>query len=446
MCNVEGPPLKKRKPQPLNAAEPLPLYLDYNATTPLCEEAWQAMCGVHTVWGNPSSSHPYGLAAKYALDQARDKVCRALHAPSTDSIIFTSGGTESNNLAIVGGALQVNQADPSRRFIITTNVEHPAVVEVVKFLQSRQLSAEAAAIPHQPLEFRMAPVNERTGQLDVATLRATLEALPGGPKSAAVVTVMFANNELGSVNPIADLVRATKELAGTECVFHSDAAQALGKVPVDVSELQLDLLSVCGHKFYAPKGVGALYVKPGVQVRNILFGAGHERGVRPGTENVLLATGMAVALLYAVENLDTFAARMRAARDELARELRKELAEHNMDFEVNGDLSVALPNTLNCAIFKRVPDKKAGLPSTYISAQRLILAVGDQVCMSAGSACHSTAGDEEIEVSGPLKGVGVTLERAIGTLRLSTGRDTTVADARRGARIIARHAAQQFGE
>lgn len=437
MCNVEGPPLKRRRPQPLPETEPRPIYLDYNATTPLCDEAWEAMAAVRRVWGNPSSTHPYGLAARFALDAAREKVRRALFAPSVESIIFTSGGTESNNLAIVGAAWAVREEHAARRIIVSTNVEHPAVEKVLLSLKEKS---------GQQFEIVVAPVDRRTGLLNPEDLRRTLREIEGGAQQVALVTVMFANNELGSVNDIGALVRVTKEECGQACCFHTDAAQALGKVPVQVEDLGVDLLSVCGHKFYAPKGSGALYIRPGTRVRNTTFGAGHERGIRPGTENVLVDTGMAAALLLAVENMERFTGQMRATRDELSVRLREALSDFNMDYEVNGDLSVALPNTLNCAVFKRVPDKKAGLPVTYISAARLIMTVGDQVCMSAGSACHSTADGAEIEVSGPLKAVGVTLERAIGTLRLSTGRETTLDDVRRAAKIIARHAAQQFAQ
>lgn len=454
MCNAAGPPLKKRKPQPLPATEPFPIYLDHNATTPLCEEAWQAICRVHKAWGNPSSTHPFGLAAKYELEEARKKVQEALHAPTADSIVFTSGGTECNNLAIVGGTLALRRRHPQRRYIVSTNVEHPAVTEVMKFMEGTSTStagagASDAAESHKSalVETVRVKVNPRTGQLDPDTLRCTLQSLPDGPAAVAVVSVMFANNEIGTVNDIKALCRVAKEVCGNDCLFHSDAAQSLGKVVVDVADINVDFLSVCGHKFYGPKGVGALYVKPGVKMSNILFGAGHERGVRPGTENVLLAAGMAEALLYACKNIDAFAAVMRATRDELLCVLKAELAPHNMDLVINGDQRVALPNTLNCAIFKRVPNHKTHEPVTYISAQRLILSVGDEVCMSAGSACHSTAGEgEEIVVSDPLKAVQVSVERAIGTLRISTGRTTTMAEVRRAGRIIARKAAQQFAE
>ncbi|KPI90225.1 putative aminotransferase [Leptomonas seymouri] len=451
MCNASGPPLKKRRPQPLPVAEPLPIYLDNNATTPLCEEAWHAICRVHKAWGNPSSTHPYGLAAKYELEEARKKVQEALHAPTADSIIFTSGGTECNNLAIIGGTLALRRRQPRRRYVVSTNFEHPAVTEVLKFMEGTAAGAGTtdAVRDHKPtpVETVRVKANPNSGQIDPDTLRESLMRLPDGPGAVAMVSIMFANNEIGSVNDIKELCRVTKELCGADCLFHSDAAQSLGKVAVDVNDINVDLLSVCGHKFYAPKGIGALYIKPGVKVDNILFGAGHECGLRPGTENVLLAAGMAEALLHACKNIDRFAQVMRDTRDELLRVLKQELAPHNMDLVVNGELKVALPNTLNCAIFKNVPNHKTKEPVTYISAQRLLLSVGDEVCMSAGSACHSVAGeDAEIVVSDPLKAVNVSVERAIGTLRISTGRTTTMEEVRRGGKIIARRAAQQFAE
>ncbi|KAG5491163.1 hypothetical protein JIQ42_01060 [Leishmania sp. Namibia] len=455
MCNAQGPPLKKRKPQPLPQTEPVPIYLDHNATTPLCEEAWREMCRVHKTWGNPSSTHPYGLAAKYELEGARTKLREALNAPSSGSIVFTSGGTESNNLAILGGTVALRQRQPRRRYVVSTNVEHPAVAEVLRFMEGRDLGARctsgivdgAEAAPLTTVKAVRVAVNPQTGCLDAGDLRECLERLPGGPASVALVSVMFANNEIGAVNAIKELCRVTKELCGSDCLFHTDAAQSLGKVPVDVRDTNVDFLSVCGHKFYGPKGVGALYIKPGVAVHNILFGAGHERGIRPGTENVLLAAGLAEALLFACKNMDRFSAVMRETRDEMLRVLKVELAAHDMDLVVNGDVAFALPNTLNCALFKRVPNAKTGSPVTYISAQRLILSTRDEVCVSAGSACHSTADEEtEIVVSDPLMAVQVKLDRAIGTLRISTGRTTTMDEVRRAGKIIARRAAQQFPE
>ncbi|EAN96609.1 putative aminotransferase [Trypanosoma cruzi] len=436
MCNVEGLPLRQGKPRPLPSTDPLPIYLDYNATTPLCDEAWEAMVSVRSSWGNPSSSHPYGLAAKFALEEARRKISDAIHAETPESIVFTSGGTEANNLAIIGGTSAVHERDPTRFRVIATTVEHPAVEEVVKFLQlSNPLQKEESGLVTHRF-----PVDVTTGCVNPDQWRQLLLQLPGGPRSVALVSVMHANNEIGSVNPIRELVQLVKELCGAEVLFHTDAAQSIGKVPVDVSSLRVDFLSICSHKFYGPKGVGALYVREGVPLQNILFGAGHERGIRPGTENVMQVTGMAVALHIACNNLSENANRMQATRDELLRVIEEELVKVGMRYVANSDIRYSLPNTLNIALYK---EDRAGHPR-YISAQRLIYSVGNQVCMSAGSACHSSA--QEVEVSTPLKSVGVDLPRAIGTLRLSTGRGTSVEEVRRAARIIVRHAAQQFGD
>lgn len=167
---------------------------------------------------------------------------------------------------------------------------------------------------------------------------------------------MYANNEIGTVNDIASLVAVVKEECGKQCLFHTDAAQSLGKIPVNVQHDRVDLLSVCAHKFYGPKGVAALYIRPGVHIKNIIFGAGHENGIRPGTQNVLLVTGMAKALEVAVTHIKQYSANMQATRDELMRVLQQQLHKFDMNFVVNGDISRALPNTLNCAIYKNARD------------------------------------------------------------------------------------------
>lgn len=457
MCSISTP-FRQLLPQPLPETEPFPIYLDYNATTQLCEEAWEAMIAHRQIWGNPSSSHPYGLAAKFALDTAREEVALGIGAYRVDctpnsqvktdsssssslassSIIFTSGGTESNNLAIMGGVRSVNRKYPERNVIVLSSYEHPAVEEVVKELTSD--------VRLGFISYRVA-VNPSTGVLDESLLRHALEHdIPGGPRRVALVTIMLANNEIGAVNPVADLCRTVKALCGDEALVHSDAAQAIGKVPVDVSELKVDLLSICGHKFYAPKGSGALYVKDPLTLTRILFGAGHEKGLRPGTENVMFAASLAKALTIAVTTLSKEQEKMRVARDEVVRVLKSELEKFNMSFVVNGSLDNCLPNTLNCAIFKNTPDLRRNLPVSYISAAKLIQTVGNKVCISAGSACHSSAGEEKIVVSTPLKAVNVDINRAIGTLRISTGRYLTLREARRAAVIIARGAAQQFTE
>lgn len=441
MCSINTP-LNVPVPAPLSSTEPFPIYMDYNATTPLCKEAWEAMTSVKDDWGNPSSTHPFGLAAKHTLNAAREKAAKALEAQSSSSIIFTSGGTESNNLAIIGGALAVRQRLPERNVVVLSSYEHPAVEEVAKHLES-----------HEHFIACRVKVDPATGVLSVPLLREALFKLPNGPQSVALVTIMFANNEIGSVNPIKELCALTKELCGKEAVFHTDAAQAIGKVPVSVKDTNVDLLSVCGHKFYAPKGSGALYVRSNesnvagnFKLLPTTFGAGHEFGIRPGTENVLLAAAMSEALLLATETLPETQKHLRATRDAILYGLRSELDKCNMGLVVNGSLETCLPNTLNCALFKKTPNLIHHLPVTYISAARLIISIGHAVCISAGSACHSSAPGEEIPVSTPLQAVGVDLHRAIGTLRISTGRYLSLSEAHRGAVIIGRKASQQFSD
>nr|CCC93132.1 unnamed protein product [Trypanosoma congolense IL3000] len=447
MCSIEGPPLKKLRPHALIPTDPYPIYLDYNATTPLCREAWEAMVGVvQSAWGNPSSAHLYGLGAKFALEEARAKVAASLRAKGPANIIFTSGGTESNNLALIGGLTALRERFPTRNCVVTTEFEHPAIEEVLKFLEGKHQvpisgtsNCSAAEVLSVVKVFRF-PVDIATGCVNVEEWRKLLTGLPEGPHSVALVTVMHANNEIGCVNPIAELARLVKEVCGEEALFHTDAAQSIGKVPVDVSTLQVDMLSVCSHKFYGPKGVGALYVRDNVRISNILFGANHENGLRPGTENVLSVTGMAEALRVACEGLIANADKMRETRDELLRVMVEELQKVGMDYVINGSIAFTLPNTLSIALFKRTGDGRL----MYISAQRLIVSVGDKVCLSSGAACHSSG--ERVEISASLRSVGVDLDRAVGTLRLSTGRGTTLAEVRRAARIIVRRAAQQFGE
>lgn len=463
MCSINTP-FRALLPQPLPEAEAFPIYVDYNATTMLCDEAWTAMEQHRNTWGNPSSAHPYGLAAKHALNQARAEVARAIGivdgsedlrssasdnegaelfssftgVSSSSSIIFTSGGTESNNLAIIGGARSVHKLYPSRNVIVCSSYEHPAVEEVVKQL--------ADVEKKEFIAYRV-PVNPSTGVLDESLLRHALEhEIVGGPKCVALVSIMLANNEIGAVNPIADLCRTVRDLCGEEALFHTDAAQAIGKVPVDVGAMKVDLLSICGHKFYAPKGSGALYIRDRSKVSRILYGANHEQGLRPGTENVLFAASLAKALTIAVTTLPEEQKKMKATRDEIVTVLHSELDKFQMSFVVNGSLETCLPNTLNCAIFKKIPDVRHDLPISYISAARLIQSLCQKVCLSAGSACHSSVPGEELVVSTPLKAVGVDIHRAIGTLRISTGRYLSLEEARRAAIIIARGASQQFME
>ena len=429
MCNVEGPPLKKKRLAMMAEGEPLPIYLDHNATTPIGDEAWSAMLQCRNVWGNPSSTHPYGLQAKFIVERARQVVGQSIGVPEESSkkcITFTSGGTEANNLALIGGYRACLERDPSRTLLVSSSMEHPAVEEVLKNYFERERGVRV---------LRVRPLGA-TGVITADTLRAALSELKSGARNVAIVSIMHANNETGIIQPIEELVRVAKEMCGPEVLFHTDAAQTIGKIPVRVDELGVDMLSICAHKFYGPKGVGALYHRDGFVPRCVTYGAGHEAGVRPGTENIVLINGLAAAIEHATRNLEQNAKHMLECRDALAAGLRLALSGSRCRYLVNGSLEHALPNTLNIAICSD--------SGVYISAQRLMSDVGLKVCMSAGSACHSTNGDEPIVVSSSLTCVGVSEERAVGTLRLTTGKLCSVDDVARAAKIIARKAAEQL--
>ncbi len=413
--------------------EPLPIYLDHNATTPICDEGWAAMLDCRSLgWGNPSSTHPYGLHAKHIVETARNTVARSVGVSPSDAaascITFTSGGTEANNLALIGGFAAAIERDPTRSIIVASSMEHPAVEEVLRQHFEKQSLAQV---------IRIAP-DCATGVISAEIFRCAL-AKHGEDtcRRVAIVTIMHANNETGVIQPIRELVEVARSLCGPQVIFHSDAAQTIGKIPVDVEDMGVDMLSVCAHKFYGPKGVGALFHRSGsIRPRAVTFGAGHEAGTRPGTENIVLINGMAASIALATRNLAEAGAHMRECRDALAKDLTEILREGGCRLLVNGSLEHALPNTLNIAV--------CSTRGVFISAQRLMNDVGLKVAMSAGSACHSTSGNEPISVSSSLASVGVGEERAVGTLRLTTGRLSTVQDMQRAAKIIARKCVEQL--
>jgi len=277
-----------------------PIYLDYNATTPIAREVADAMAPyLYDHFGNPSSSHPYGLAARQAVESARDQVA-ALLGCAPREVIFTSGGTEANNYAIKGAALANRERGDH---VITTAVEHPAVINVVNWLGE------------QGFRTTVLPVDEY-GQVSPADLEAAID------DGTILVTVMHANNEVGTIQPIAALA----EIAHAHgALMHTDAAQSVAKIPVDVDTLGVDLLSVAGHKLYAPKGIGALYVRAGVTLAPLLHGAGHEGGRRPGTENVLEIVGLGKACEIGAGDLAQNMAHFQATRDRLHAGLRQAL-------------------------------------------------------------------------------------------------------------------------
>lgn len=366
------------------AAE-LPIYLDHNATTPVLPEVVDAMLPyLREHFGNPSSSHVYGQKAQAAVTRARAQVAELLGCDA-DEIVFTSGGTEANNLAIRG----VCEARGDRRHVVTTIIEHPATAKPCAWLEQHGWRLTRIGV-------------DSDGRARVDEARAAVGA------GTALVTVMHSNNETGVLQPIVDLTNLAHECGA---VIHSDAAQSVGKVPVDVRELGVDLLSVAGHKLYAPKGIGALYVRRGTPLQPFVLGAGHERGLRPGTENVAFIVGLGLACEIAARDLDHIAARVQRLRDELWARLVKEIP----DLQLNGDPVRRLPNTLSV----RFPG---------VSGNE-VLAVATTVAASTGSACH--AGHES--APGVILAMGVSQAEALGTIRLTLGRGTTADDVSRAA-------------
>jgi cysteine desulfurase len=362
------------------------IYLDHNATTPVLPEVVDAMLPfLREHFGNPSSGHAAGRAARAAVETAREQVASLLGC-SPDEVVFTSGGTEANNLAIWGVA---QAAPPGRRGIVTSQIEHPAVAASCSWLEGLGWRVRRAAVDGQGRTRR----DELLAAIDSGT---------------ALVTVMHANNETGVLQPVAELAHAV-HAAGA--VLHTDAAQSVGKVPVDVGQLQVDLLSLVGHKLYGPKGVGALYVRRGVALVPFLRGANHERGLRPGTENVASIVGLGLACVRARVDLAAEAARVRALRDELWQRIRARVP----GLEVNGHAAERLPNTLSV----RFPGVSG----------RALLAATPQVAASTGSTCH--AGD--VEAPAAIVQMGVPPREAAGTVRLTLGRHTTAEEIERAA-------------
>lgn len=365
------------------------IYLDYNATTPVAKEVADVMRPyLDDYFGNPSSSHSYGVKTKLAVEKARMQVAQLLNCEPSE-IVFTSGGTESNNYAIKGIAF-ANQKKGNH--IITSSVEHPAVFEVCKYLE------------RFGFEITYLPVDE-FGIIRVADLEAALRP------STILISIMHANNEVGSIQPIAEIAELIK---GKEIYFHSDGAQSIGKIEANVQVLGVDLMSLAGHKLYAPKGIGALYIRNGVQLEKLMHGADHEQNLRAGTENVLEIVGLGEACEIAKENLIENARHYQLTRDYLHQLLKVEFPQ----IKLNGHPEKRLPNTLSLS-FPRV------------EANTLIDRL-EGVAASAGAACHS----ESIDVSAVLKAMLVPLDYAMGTIRFSTGRSSTMADMKKAAEEI----------
>ena len=374
------------------------VYLDYNATTPVEPEVLDAMLPYFSAeFGNASSIHNFGQQARAAVETAREQVA-ALIGARAQEIFFTSGGTESDNHAIFG---IVSLSFPSslsstscRSHIITSLVEHEAVLNACQALEK-----QGVGVSYLPVD--------QDGLIDPQDLQAALR------KETMLITIMHANNELGTLQPLEEIGRVAKQ---ADVYFHSDAVQSAGKIPIDVNQLQLDLLSLSGHKLYAPKGIGALYVRGGTRLRQLLYGGHHQRGVRPGTENVAGIVGLGKAAEIARRSLANDAKRLAALRDQLEHGLLNRVAYAR----INGARAVRTPNTANLVF-----------PGVEGEALLIALDLKGLAC-STGAACSSGA----VEPSHVLTAIGLPAEEARASLRFSLGRHTTQADVDFALQII----------
>lgn len=378
-----------------------PIYLDYNATTPLDPAVVEAMLPyLRDHFGNPSSTHPYGKTAHDAVDHARAQVAALLGADS-DEIIFTGGGTEASNHALKGAVFAKLQGFFGRwargAHIVTSTVEHPATLQPCAFLE--RLGCKVSKVPV-----------DRFGLVDPDAVRKELE------RGTTIVSVMHANNEVGTLQPIREIAKFAKERG---VLVHTDAAQSLGKLPVDVNELGVDLLTVAGHKLYAPKGIGVLYVRKGVKLEPFIHGAGHEGGRRAGTENVPYIVGLGKACEIAGQSLPEATTKLKRLRDRLWDKLRAGLGEKIV---LNGHPELRLPNTLNVNFID------------HIGAD--LLQKTPEIAASTGSACH----EGHVALSPVLCAMGVRPEIGKGAVRLSVGRFTTEDEIDRAAEALLRAA------
>ncbi|HEU4425594.1 MAG TPA: cysteine desulfurase family protein [Pilimelia sp.] len=376
-----------------------PIYLDYNATTPVDPQAAAAAQRYLAAWfGNPSSAHHYADEPAQALHTARQQVAELIGGQPA-GVVFTGSGSEANNLAIRGAVLAV---DPHRRHVITQDTEHPAVLATCRALQRWH----GVRVTYLPVD--------GYGLVDPDDLAAAITP------DTALVSVMLANNETGTIQPVADLAKVAHAHG---VPLHSDAAQAVGKIPVNVADLGADLLTLVGHKMYAPKGVAALYVRPGMRLEPVIYGGGQEHGLRSGTENVAYAAALgAAAELVRADLVANGPRRLVELRDRLHRALIDALPG---SVALNGHPERRLPNTLNVSL--------AG-----IDGNDLLSAI-PELAASTGSACHAGS----TEPSPVLSAMGLDRDRALGAVRISVGRWTTVADVDRAAGLLAAAAHRQ---
>jgi cysteine desulfurase len=359
------------------------IYMDHSATSPVDREVLNAMEPYFVKsYGNASTLYSLGRDARRAMESSREKVASIIGA-NTDEIIFTSGGTESDNIAIKGIAYRFKRRG---NHIITSNIEHPAVDETCKYLEKNGF------------EVTYLPV-EKDGIVNSSDLEDAIT------DKTILITVMHANNEIGTIQPISELGEIARE---NKIYFHTDAVQSVGKIPVNVEELNVDMLSLSAHKLYGPKGVGALYIKKGVRLEPIIHGGGHEKGIRPGTENVAGIVGLGKACEIAEKTLEEEAQYLTTMRDELIRRVLSEIDESYL----NGHPTKRLPNNINFRF-------------TGIEGESLVLHLDSKnIASSTGSACSS----KKLEASHVLMALGLKEVQAHGSLRLTLGKENKVED------------------
>ncbi len=354
------------------------IYLDYNATTPIDKEVADAMLPyIYDNYGNPSSSHSLGVTAKKAVEKAREGVANLINCTSNE-IFFTSGGSESNNTVIKGVAYtQRHKGD----HIITSLIEHPAVLNPCKYLE--RLGYQISYMP----------VKEN-GMVDASALEQMIT------ERTLLVTIMHSNNETGTIQPIKEIADICHK---HKILFHTDASQSVGKVPIDVNELGVDFLTIAGHKLYAPKGIGALYMNKSIMIEPLIHGAGHELGKRAGTENVIFNVALGKACEIAQKSLPL--THIKELTDYFYEQLK---AIYGEKIKLNGDLVNRLPNTLNVSFLG-------------YNGSDILSILGEDIAASTGSACHSGL----VSISPVLKAMNIPYEVARGTVRFSLGRSTT---------------------
>lgn len=359
------------------------IYLDYAATTPTDPEVIKAMQPYFfDKFGNPSSIHSFGQEAKSAIEEARERVASFLGA-KPEELVFTCGGTESNNSAIFGVAYAL---DKKGEHIITTNIEHHAAIEPCKFLERNGLKVTYVGV-------------DKFGLVEPADIKKAIT------DKTILISVMQANNEIGTIQPIAEIGKIAKE-AGI--YFHTDAVQTVGHIPVNVNALNVDLLSLSAHKFYGPKGVGALYIRKGTRVERFLHGGDQERARRASTHNVSGIVGLAKAIELCQEKMDKEAKYQLSLRDRIIKVLKEKISE----VELNGHPTFRLPNNVNFSI-------------KYIEGESILLNLDMLgIAASTGSACTSSS----LEPSHVLLAIGLSHEIAHGSLRITLGRWTEESD------------------